>query len=225
MSKVHAYADHSFVVLHAPHLGERRHVRYVELDQFIGRNYLVTVHGPLNSAVHPDAAGLDTSDVLRRLESGRLQPRTAYELSHAIVSSMTRRGADLVAQLAKESGQLEQRVMLLSERGDDPEDVLEELFKVWYELLAVRTIATHSAGTYRRISRRCRLIPDEAAPLFADAAQQFELLCSVADGQREFLHGVIEFYQTRTSTHMTIAAEKAANIGVQQNDDMRKITA
>ena len=47
----------------------------------------------------------------------------------------------------------------------------------------------------------------------------------MADGQREFLHGVIEFYQTRTSTHMTIAAEKSAATGVQQNEDMRRITA
>lgn len=39
------------------------------------------------------------------------------------------------------------------------------------------------------------------------------------------MHGVIEFHQTRTSTHMTIVAEKAANIGVQQNDDMHEITA
>jgi len=48
---------------------------------------------------------------------------------------------------------------------------------------------------------------------------------SMADGQREFLHGVIEFFQTRTSTHMTIAAEELAATSVQQNDDMRKITA
>jgi magnesium transporter len=36
---------------------------------------------------------------------------------------------------------------------------------------------------------------------------------------------VIEFYQTRTSTHLTIAAENLANLTVQQNDDMRRITA
>ena len=47
----------------------------------------------------------------------------------------------------------------------------------------------------------------------------------MADGQREFLHGVIEFYQTRTSTHLTFAAEKSASTGVRQNEDMRKITA
>ena len=225
VSKVHAYTDHVFVVLHAPQIGERGHVHYVELDQFIGRNYLVTVHGPLSDKVDPAVAFLDTGEVLRRLEQGRFRPRKAFELSHALVSSLTRREADLVASLAQESGRLEQRVMLLSDRGEDPEDFLEELFQVWYELLAVRTITTHSAATYARLARLVRLVPDDAIPLFSDTAEQFDLLTSLADGQREFLHGVIEFYQTRSSTHMTIAAEKAAAIGVQQNDDMRKISA
>ena len=34
----------------------------------------------------------------------------------------------------------------------------------------------------------------------------------MADGQRGYLQGVIEFYQTRTSTKMTIAAERLAVI-------------
>ena len=48
----------------------------------------------------------------------------------------------------------------------------------------------------------------------------YELLAvrTMADGQRDFLHGVIEFYQTRTSTHLTVAAEKAASTAVRQND-------
>jgi magnesium transporter len=64
-----------------------------------------------------------------------------------------------------------------------------------------------------------------APPLFADIADQFEVIKTMADGQREFRHGVIEFYQTRTSTHLTIAAQKSASTGVRQNEDMRRITA
>ena len=41
--KVHGYGDHVLIVLHAPELGQRGHVHYLELDQLIGRNYLVTV--------------------------------------------------------------------------------------------------------------------------------------------------------------------------------------
>jgi magnesium transporter len=224
VSKVHVYPDHVFTVLHSPKVGERGHVHYVELDQFIGANFLVTVHGPLNPVVSAEVALADTTAVLRRIEEKHLQISSPFELSHWIVSALIRREADLVAGLAQESGQLEQRVMLGADLAD-PEAFLEELFQAWYELLAIRTIATHSAASYGRMARMVRFLPEAAPPLFADLADQFEVVKIMADGQREFLHGVIEFYQTRTSTHMTIAAEEAASTAVQQNDDMRKITA
>ena len=72
---------------------------------------------------------------------------------------------------------------------------------------------------------KCAFLPDSAPPLFTDIADQFGVVTIMADGQREFLHGVIEFYQTRTSTHMTMAAEKTASTGVRQNEEMRRITA
>ncbi len=224
VSKVHVYPDYVFSVLHAPKVGKHGHVHYVELDQFVGKNYLVTVHGPLNPAVAPEAAFLDTDAVLRRIEGKHQRLGSPFELSHAIVSAMIRRESDLVATFAKESGLLEQRVMLGQDR-EDPEAFLEELFQAWYVLLAIRTIAVHSSATYGRMARLVRFLPDGAPALFADIADQFEVIKTMADGQREFLHGVIEFYQTRTSTHMTIAAEKSASTGVRQNEDMRRITA
>jgi Mg2+ and Co2+ transporter CorA len=224
VSKVHIYPDYVFSVLHAPKIGKRGHVHYVELDQFVGENYLVTVHGPLNPAVAPEAAFLDTSTMIRRLERKQLRMGSPFEVSYGIVSAMIRRESDLIADIAKESGLLEQRVML-GEDLEDPEAFLEELFQAWYVLLAVRTMATHSSASYGRMARLVRFLPDAAPPLFADIADQFEVIKTMADGQREFLHGVIEFYQTRTSTHLTIAAEKSASTGVQQNEDMRKITA
>lgn len=224
VSKVHVYPDHVFTVLHAPEIGERGHVHYVELDQFIGPNYLVTVHGPLNPAVEQKVAQLDTASVLRRIEEKHLQISSPFELSHWIVSAMIRRELDLVARLAKESGSLEQRVMLGEDR-EDPEAFLEELFQAWYELLAVRTMAMHSSVSYARMARLVRFLPDAAPPLFADIADQFDVVRIMADAQREFLRGVIEFYQTRTSTHLTLAAERSAATAVQQNDDMRRITA
>jgi magnesium transporter len=89
-AKVHAYPDHVFVVLHAPERGQGGHVHYLELDQFIGPGYLVTVHGPLNPVVHPELALRETRAVLRRVEAGRLHPSSSFELSHAIVSALTR---------------------------------------------------------------------------------------------------------------------------------------
>jgi magnesium transporter len=182
------------------------------------------VHGPLNPAVSPGVASADTGAVLRRIEEKKLRISSPFELSHWIVSALIRRESDLVASLAKESGELEQRVML-GEDLEDPEEFLEELFQAWYRLLAVRTMATHSSATYGRMARLVRFLPDTAPPLFADIADQFGVVTAMADGQREFLHGVIEFYQTRTATHMTMAAEKSASTAVRQNEEMRRITA
>jgi magnesium transporter len=212
VAKVHAYPDHVFVVLHAPERGQGGHVHYLELDQFIGPGYLVTVHGPLNPVVDAELALRETRAVLRRVEAGRLHPSSSFELSHAIVSALTRHQEAFVATLAREVGLLEQQVM---DAGvGDPEQFLEELFRARHGLVAVRTMATLSSEIYGRMTTLTRFLPEEARPLVADLVDQFERVRGMADGQKEFLHGVIEFYRTRTETKMTIAAERLAVIAV-----------
>jgi magnesium transporter len=208
--KVHAYPDHLFVILHAPERGEGGHVHYLELDQFIGPGYLVTVHGPLNPAVNPEAALRETRAVLGRIQAGRLRPTSSFELSYAIVSALARQQEALVGMLAREVGLLEQRVMV-SDAGD-PEQFLEELFRARHGLIAVRTMAALSREIYGRMATLTRFVPAGGPPLVADLVDQFERVRGVADGQKEFLQGVIEFYQTRTDTKMTIAAERLAVI-------------
>jgi magnesium transporter len=208
--KIHPYADHVLVVLHASERGKGGHVHLLELDQFIGPNYLVTVHGPLNPAAPADAALRETRAVLKRIETGRLHPRSSFDLSYAVVSAVTRHQEAFVAALAREAGQLEQRAM----GGDigDPEQFLEELFRARHELLVVRTMAGQTREVYGRMATLTRLVPPERQPLMADLVDQFERVRGMADGEKEFLQGVIEFYQTRTETKMTIAAERLAVI-------------
>jgi magnesium transporter len=89
--KIHRYGGHLFLVRHAPQPGTGGHVHYVEVDQFIGERYLVTVHGPLNPAVDPTAAMVEVNAVLGRLASGRLKPDRAFELSYALLTALTGR--------------------------------------------------------------------------------------------------------------------------------------
>jgi Mg2+ and Co2+ transporter CorA len=44
--RVHVYPHHLFIVVHAPELGSGGHVHYLELDEFVGEDFLVSVHGP-----------------------------------------------------------------------------------------------------------------------------------------------------------------------------------
>ena len=143
--------------------------------------------------------------------SGRcLQPASSFELSHAIVSAVTGHQESYVGTLAKEAGQLEQRVML--EEIPDPEGFLEELFRTKHELVTVRTMATLSREIYARMATLSRFIPGDAQLQLADIIDQFERVAGVADAQKEFLQGVIDFYRAKTDTKMTIAAERLAVI-------------
>jgi Mg2+ and Co2+ transporter CorA len=227
--KMHAYHDHVFVILHAPERGKHGHVHYVELDQFIGLRYLVTVHGPVNPAVHPDVALRETRAVLERIKAGRLQPVTPFELSHAIVAAVTREQEDFIETVTKDVWQLEQR--LTGGNVGDPEKYLNELFQARHGLLAVRTMGAQSSAIYHSMTSLTG-ISSEGRPLVADSAQQFDRVRSLADGETEYLHGVIEFYQTVLSVKSTLLGQ-AQNEKVQQlteasyaqNEEIKKISA
>jgi magnesium transporter len=210
--KTHAYADHAFVVLHAPELGAAGHVHYVELDQFIGRRYLVTVHGPVNPAVEHGAMVRETGAVLRRIQAGRLHPGNGFELSYAIVSALARHQESFVEVQTREVWRLEQRVT--GGHFGNPEEFLEEMFRTRHGLVAVRTMAALSREIYGRLSNIGRDVPEDARPMLDDIVDQFERIYAIADGQKEYLQGVIDFYRTRSDTKMTIAAERLAVIAV-----------
>ena len=207
--KVHVYPDHAFVVLHAPEAGRAGHVHYIELDQFIGNNYLVTVHGPVNPAVDPAATRVEVDAVIHRLDDGRLHPAPPMDLSYSVVSALTGRLRTFTATLTKDVWRLEQQVT--AGHLGNPEQFQEDMFRVRHGLLTVQTMSSLSQQVYGRI-RTIAALGQSGQQRIDDLVDQFQRLAVMADGQKDYLQGSIDFYQTRTSTKMTIAAERLAVI-------------
>jgi Mg2+ and Co2+ transporter CorA len=208
---VHTYNDHAFVTTQSPLLGAAGHVHLLELDQIIGHNYLVTVHGPLSPIVDPAQALLETQTVLRRIESGRFHPTTPLELSYAITSAVARRQGELINRVAEKLPGLEKEVMASQLR--EPEALLETMFLIRHELITGRTMAAQCYDVWTRMAGLRRLVDDDEERRFArDLADQFERVRSIADGEGLFLSGVIELYQTKVDTKMTVAMERLAVI-------------
>jgi magnesium transporter len=207
--KLHVYPGHVFVVLHAPETGHRGHVHYVELDQFVGTRFLVTVHGPLNPAVDPASARVETDAVAHRLDAGRLRPASPQQLSTAVVSALTGRLRDHLADRTTEVWHFEQQVT--GGQLGDAERFLDGMFRVRHGLLTVRTMASLSHEVYGRMSALA-VYGDDGQALLDNNLDQFQRLATMARSQEDYLQGVIEFYQTRTNTKMTIAAERLAVI-------------
>jgi len=207
---VHGYAGHYFVVLSAPLAGEFGHVHLLEVDQVVGRRYIVTVHGPLNPAVDPTTALEDTDTIHRRIDAGRFRPTSPAELSYALGSALARRQRELISRVAERLPALEKEAM----EGDfrKPEHLLGRLFLLRHELITVRTMAAQAHDVCARIASLDRFVPDADRPYARDLAEQFDRVRSVADGESQFLFGVIDLYQTRATTKMTVASERLAVI-------------
>ena len=208
--KLHAYPDHLFLILHAPEPGPAGQIHLLELDYFVAQRLLVTVHGPLNPEVPPESALRETRAVARRLLDGRFLPASAAELSHAIVSAIAAHMEVFVADLTHKVAALERRV--LDRTSGDFQEALEEMFRVRHELLTLRTMAAACREMYARMAALSRFLPADAQPFIEDLVDHFERVRSVCDSEREFLQGVVDFYQSRTHVKMNIAMERLALI-------------
>jgi magnesium transporter len=210
--RVRIYPHQQLLIVHGPERGPSGHVHYIELDQIIGDRYVVTVHGPINPAVDPEVALRETDAVRRRIETGRFRPKSPFELSYAIASALALRLESFIEDVTRDVWHLEQRVT--GGHMGNPEEFLEELFQARHGLLAVRTMGALGAEVYGRIAALETRVQVRDRPLVADMVDQFTRIRSLADGEREYLQGVIEFYRARAETKMTIAAERLAVIAV-----------
>jgi Mg2+ and Co2+ transporter CorA len=93
----------------------------------------------------------------------------------------------------------------------DTETFLDGMFRVRHGLLAVRTMAALSHEVYGRM-HALAVFGDAGQRLLENSLDQFQRLTTMAQSQEAYLHGVIDFYQTRTNTKMAIAAERLAVI-------------
>lgn len=207
---VHAYDDHVFITTQSPHLGSAGHVHLLELDQVVAKDYLVTVHGPINTELDISLALVETEAALRRIESGRFRPGTPAELSYAITSGMARRQSAMVREVAAKLPGLEAEVMASQLRN--PEVLLETMFLIRHELITARTMAAQGGEVWARMAGIGRLAEQVDTAYARDLTDQFDRVRALADGEAQFLFGVIELYQTRVHTKMTVAMERLAVI-------------
>ena len=155
-------------------------------------------------------AQVETDAALHRIEGGRFRPKSPVELSYAITSGVARRQRGVIAQVAEKLPGLEAHVM--SSQLRDPEVLLETMFLIRHELITARTTAAQCHEVWMRMASIGRVIDDEHAPSIRDLADQFDRVRSLADGEAQFLFGVIELYQTKVNTKMTVAMERLAVI-------------
>ena len=208
MPMVHGYRDHVFMVLHRPVVLGQGETRLVELDLFVGDRFLVTVHKRDEVSVAAVEGMSEIEETVARIGAGRIAPRTPVELTHALVSLMALRQRLLVQDVAVRVAEVEQKV--LRRQMTNPEQSLEEMFLVRYELLSVRTTAAHSEEVLARARKLLGPGHHDDEVQLADLQDMFRRVHRMTDSEQELLAGVIDLYRTRNDTKLTIASERLA---------------
>ena len=210
--KVHTYSDHVFLILHTLEFEEEGWGHLVELDQFVGDRYLVTVHGPVSPHVPAEALFRETDSVIRWIEAGTLQPRMPVELGHAIVSAMILGLEQHLSTIADTVAVHEHSIVRDDRR--DPQEVIEQLYGLRHQLLLIRTMASLSREVYagRRTMARSTGASPERLAIIEDIIDQYEHLSSLCGAEKDFLDQVLAFHEARTVTKMNVAMERLALI-------------
>jgi magnesium transporter len=200
------YPQHVLLVFLGVLRGEAGHVHLLELDVLLSERYLVTVHGPVNPAVPPEPPQREVTSVLRRIEAGRFRPGTPADLLQEVLGALGRHAAEVMSDVTADVAHLEARVR----EGDlrDPEPLMDEMFLLRHELQVVLTVAGQTQELLSYVAQT-----EQGAHLqrqTQELAAQFGAVRRAGESEREYLLGVIELYQTRVSTKMTVAAERLA---------------
>ncbi len=204
----HGYPDHWFLVVHRPLFRRAGHVHLLQLEMFVRRDALITLHGPHNPDVDEVEIRRDTNQLRARLDGGRLTVTSAPDLAHALLASLAREFRADLDEIATRVAELEQDVMVADFRS--PEGLLDRMFLLRHELMTIRTMAGDVHEVFERMAAVADVAGFDDGRHMADLADRFGRLRVMSDGERDFLAGVIDYYQTKTATKMTVAMERLA---------------
>ena len=198
--KLEMYDDSLFLVLKTLHyFDDTSLVETGELMLFIGDSFIVTVrHGP----------GAELRSVRRRLEKQpdllRLGPGAVmYAVADTVVDAYTAIGGELETDLED----VETRVFSAGREAD-----AERIYSLKREVLECRRAAAPLIEPIRRLATAdVPFVPAETRPFFRDVADHVTRMTEQIESYDRLLSDVL-------SAHL-------AQVGVRQNEDMRKISA
>ena len=199
--KLELYGDTIFVVL--------KTARYVDSDEvielgeiliFIGDGFIVTVrHG-------------EPSDLPRRARAGGVRPRACSSTARrrCCTRSWTR-SSTTTARRSRASTRTSPRSRTRCSRPDSSNRA-ERIYKLKREVLEFLKAASPLGEPMQRLAHREHpLVPDEVRAYFRDVTDHLARVQDQLEGFRDLLTSVLE--------------ANLSQVGVRQNEDMRKISA
>jgi magnesium transporter len=198
--KVEEFQGYYFIVLYEAELIMGRHLELRELNIFLGKNYLVTVHSqPLRAIETAERLWRGWTDLAER-GTGLL----AYLLIDVIVDDYM----PLLDSLSDRMDDLEDQIFV-----DFRPEALEEIFRIKKELLFLRRSVTPLRDVFNTLLRREQpIFSRETHVYFQDVFDHLIRVADTIDTLRDMLSATMDAYLSVSGNRMNTIMKRLTSI-------------
>ena len=204
LPKIDIYDEYLFVALFSFHLSEKtRRVQTVEVDMYVGANYVVCVHPrPLR----------ELDRVRRRLMGGSdFVSSSPANVAHTVFDAVVDEYLPIMNRLSAIVDGIEEDLM---EEGEDASDkVLDSLFHLKHELSALRRLAVPLRDVITVLMKpTVRLVPEDSRAYYDDVRDHLSRVVDMIDTMRDYLTGSLDIYTTRQTQRINHSMQRLTAI-------------
>jgi magnesium transporter len=187
---VEAYQDYLYLVLHGMHLkADHRHFETHDIDFFIGRNFLVTIHDGTSRSIAKMRSICDRNE--------RVLAEGPVGVLHRIVDTMVDHYQPVVEELEDRIERLEEQAFTGHDR------LVKQTMRLKRELATIRRVVVPQRDAIGRLARReFAAISDEMAYRFRDVYDHIVRLTDEALMFQDRVTGILEVHLATVSNRL-----------------------
>ena len=198
--KVEEFQGYYFIVLYEAELVLGRHLELRELNIFLGKNYLVTVHSqPIRT--------LETAERLWRGWTDLAERGTGL-LAYLMIDSIVDDYMPLLDTLSDRMDELEDKIFV-----DFQVEALEEIFRIKKDLLFLRRSVTPLRDVFNTLLRReQQIFSHETYVYFQDVFDHLIRVADTIDTLRDLLGATMDAYLSVSANRMNMVMKRLTSI-------------
>lgn len=188
-SKLDEYEGYLFMVLHAVDFAEREFRTY-ELDLFVGRNFLVTLHRQPLACIN--------ATVERVLRNAPAVARAPDRLTYTVLDFLLDSYVPALARLRQEIADLERDVLQNPSR-----EILGDVLKLQEEVGRLQQIVGPQREVIGRVAHgEFKIVRAHLLPYYRDLLDQLTRTSALADAARDSLTNVLQVHLNLQQTQV-----------------------
>ncbi len=203
LPKVDDYGGYLFAVLFSFGIvEEKRGLSTIEVDMYVGKNYVV--------CVHPKPVK-ELGRVREKLKAGNGFVSSAARIDHTVLDAVVDGYLPIMDTLSARADEVEAKLLRGDE--DDTSHALDELFGLKHLLTSLRRIALPQRDSITTFTRPTTpLIPDDDQMYFQDILDHLNRVMDSIEATRDYLSSTMEIYTTRATQRINQGIQKLTAI-------------